>query len=329
MASSVSFTVESAVQDWPHRRHLYRIRVASLSSRESSHTGPIIKYLTLPKHYDAARPPAFPDHRGDLLAFDAVPAGDWNLGHLSIPADDSSNTKGKYILTLTERAPLDEAIGLRDAGPAWCNSNTKFDLTLLLDAFYAQRKNLQPADNNSYDDDDYPLTDIQCMGHLHAAVLPNPEDPNQPNPVIGVWAWEPDLYSAIATESHVYSLIQTRDPGLAPRFLGHITDNGTRIVGFLLEQIGGAREAGLADMEACRDALRRLHALGITYGGSLRRHSFLVCRDGSVLLQGFGGAFETDDEAVLGREMNGLREVLAAASEMERVNRPRGSKAQL
>ncbi|KAL2136882.1 hypothetical protein VTI74DRAFT_608 [Chaetomium olivicolor] len=289
---------------------------------------PVIRYFTSPTHRDAARSPAIPDDRGKLLAFDTVPAGDWNLGHLVIPGGGSGNAKGKYALALTESVPLDEAVILRDAGPAWCNVNTKFDLTDLLDAFYAQRKKLQPANDND-SDYYYPHTDIQCMVHLHAAVLPNPEEPHKPNPVIGVWAWEPGLDGPIANESHIYSVIQARDIGLAPRFLGHITDNGTRVVGFLLERIAEAREAGPADFEKCEDALRRLHALGITYGGFLRRHSFLVCEDGTVLLQGFGGAFETEDEPVLRREIDRLEKVLAAPSEMGKVNCPRPSNAKL
>ena len=63
------------------------------------------------------------------------------------------------------------------------------------------------------------------------------------------------------------------------------------MVGFVLERLAGVREAGLGDLEGCRAALGRLHALGVAYGaGGLRRHSFLVGEGGEVMMQGFGGA---------------------------------------
>jgi hypothetical protein len=75
---------------------------------------------------------------------------------------------------------------------------------------------------------------------------------------------------------------------MAPRFLVHVTDNDTRVIGFLLERIANAREAGPADLEKCKDTLSRLRALGIAYGGPLKRYSFLVC-DGDVAFSGAAG----------------------------------------
>lgn len=138
-------------------------------------------------------------------------------------------------------------------------------------------------------------------------------------------------------ESHIYSILNSRDPGLAPQLLAHINDNaGARIIGFLLERIPAAREAGgpPTDLEKCKAALARLHALGIAHGdGPLERHSFLICPsadgdgDDRVLLQGFGGAFLTPDEAVLGRERANLEQMLAPsacreASALEKQNAP-------
>jgi hypothetical protein len=71
---------------------------------------------------------------------------------------------------------------------------------------------------------------------------------------------------------------------------------------------GRVREAGPADLAGCRAALGRLHALGFVYGGGLARHSFLVREDGGVLMQGFDGAWETEDGEVLAGEMDGLEE---------------------
>lgn len=91
------------------------------------------------------------------------------------------NAKCKYTLTRIDSVPLDETVGLRDAGLARCNTNTKFELTSLLDAFCVQRKKeLQTVeDKDSTSNDNCPHTNIQCIDHLQAAVLPfslNPEE---------------------------------------------------------------------------------------------------------------------------------------------------------
>ncbi|KAK3292616.1 uncharacterized protein B0H64DRAFT_467898 [Chaetomium fimeti] len=316
MALLIPFTVESAHQDSTTGLVLYRIRVP-VPGTTNAHEGPTIRYLT------ASNPPEgasnrIPDDRGRNLSFDTVPTGDWNLGHLVTNSDGT-----KFVLASTEPSSLDKSVGLLDAGPTW--HDTQFDLIHLLDAFYEQRK-LQPDNtNNNNNNNNNNYTNIQCSGHVNAAVLPSPFNPNHisaQDKVIGIWAWQPPPTHGIANESHIYSLLQARDrdPGsvAAARFLGHITDNGTRVVGFLLEHVVGARSAGPGDVDKCRDALRRLHAVGVAYGGGLRRESFLVGTEpeGSVLLQGFGGAFETREEEVFVAELGGLGGVLAQVEEM-------------
>ncbi|KAL2126704.1 hypothetical protein VTI74DRAFT_375 [Chaetomium olivicolor] len=313
MASSVPFTVENAHHDQASGPVLYRIRVSAAGA------GPTIKYMTAPSRPDSAN--LIPDFRGELLAFDTVPPGEWNLGHLY------PDGNGKFVLVSTETAQLDGKVGLLKAGPAWCD--TKVDLIDLLDAFYARRKQRVQAKTTARHDDDDHRTDIQCMNHLSAAILPNlgPGVTTDEQPaaaiqdVIGIWAWQPGHAHGIANESRIYSLIQSRDPGLAPSFLGHITDNKNtrdeRVVGFMLERVddGNLREAGPADLEKCREALERLLRLGIAYP-RLRRHSFLVRGDGAVLLQGFGGAFETGDEEALKKSLEELEGILNGPSEM-------------
>ncbi|KAI0007282.1 hypothetical protein F4779DRAFT_619729 [Xylariaceae sp. FL0662B] len=89
--------------------------------------------------------------------------------------------------------------------------------------------------------------------------------------VIRVSNWVPGHWQGIESETRAHQIIQSRDPGLAPRFLAHITENHSR--------------ASLSDLEKCRAALARLHAFGIAKG-RLHRNSFLVHDDGSVLIQG-------------------------------------------
>jgi hypothetical protein len=321
MAFSVPFTLEDIHQGRPDQPIIYRIRIPARGTDESHHLGQSIRYLTAPSPPKGAS--GIPDYRGHLLAFDAVPAGDWNLGHLVVPG---GSAEGKFALASTQRAQLDEAIGLLDAGPTWCDR--KVHLIDLLDRFYAARDACRNRDKNDDDNQDgnlRELTDIQCMNRVSALVLPTPADmATTVGPeVVGVWAWQPGCAHGIADESHAYSILQGCEPSIAPRFLAHITDSGTRVIGFLLERVADAREAGPADLKKCRDALSRLHAVGIAHGGRLRRHSFLVRSSGAVLLQGFGGSYETTDKEALDRELEGLEHVLAQEpSELEKMNAP-------
>ncbi|KAM0335462.1 hypothetical protein ACHAQA_000510 [Verticillium albo-atrum] len=311
MASGVPYMLEDAVTEWRDKTVLYRIRVPAREA-DDPHPGRVIKYLTSPHPPKGAGD--MPDYRGRFLAFDTVPPGDWNLGHLVI---SSGSAEGKFVLASTEKTDLGEAVGLLDAGPAWCGR--KVEVIDLLDAFYARREGEQVVD-----DDTYKVTDIQCMNDISALIVPTPPSISAavqglgPD-VVGSWAWQPGHAHGIADASHAHSIIQARDPSLTPRLLAHITDNGTRVIGHLFERIVGAREAGTADLAKCRDTLRRLHALGIAYG-TLRRHSFLVVGE-EVRLQGLGGSFETTDEGVLGRELETLEQVLAQEpSDLEEFN---------
>lgn len=279
MATSVPFSIEGVQQGWPDEPILYRIRVpARRIIKSESHLGEVIKYLI------ASRPPkgagGIPDHRSELLAFNTVPVGDWNLGRLLIP---HGSAEGGSILVWTESLRLDVVIGLLDAAPPW--RDRKFDLVGLLDDLDAHRKSKQ-TDCNA------PLSeiDVQCMNRVSAVVLPTPAHTGIAGlgpEAIGVWTWQPGHAHGIANEIRIHSIIQAHDPGLAPRFIGLITDNSTRVIGFLVERVPDAREAGPANLGKCRNALERLHNMGIAYSAPLERHSFLLCEgSASALLQG-------------------------------------------
>lgn len=331
MNSFVPFIVESAAVNPKTWAVIYRIRVpAAWSGR--SYAVPRIRYLISSNPPGAPGP--LPDVQGELLAFNTVPAGDWNLGRLSvIPIDNSADGGSRFTLVSTETARLDEQAGLLDAGGVW--HHRTFELADLHDAFYMLRQHEAPNSTNIPGVARY--ADLQCKGHLSAAIFPNPalfllDSPPTttteaggvaeaaaaaiPPKVVGVWDWQPGSAHAIANASHVYAAVDLRDPDLAPRFLGHITDDGgERVVGFLLEHVddGDVREAGIADLAKCRAALRRLHALCFAYGPSLSRLSFLVRNRaaGGVLLQGFAGVVATTDPADFAGDMERLREVLS------------------
>ncbi len=119
-------------------------------------------------------------------------------------------------------------------------------------------------------------------------------------------------------ETRAYRLLQERDPGLAPRFLAHVTENHLRVVGFLLKHVTDVREARAEDLENCKAILGRLQALGIAKR-QLSRHSFLVKGDREVLVRGpFDGPLEGVDEEMLQEEIESLERVLAESqSEVE------------
>ncbi|KAI5861268.1 hypothetical protein GGS23DRAFT_160483 [Durotheca rogersii] len=113
--------------------------------------------------------------------------------------------------------------------------------------------------------------------------------------------------SVLANDSKIRRLI--RDAGISTRVLGHLTENDSRVIGFMLESVA-ARQAGIEHLEACRAALRKLHELGIAHG-TLRRSSFLILEDGGgALLQGFWTSFQTSDQELLAGEMAGVEGLL-------------------
>ncbi|RAO67975.1 uncharacterized protein BHQ10_003987 [Talaromyces amestolkiae] len=83
----------------------------------------------------------------------------------------------------------------------------------------------------------------------------------------------------IEQETRAYQLLEGSE--LAPRFLGHIHENG-RVMGFLLEKVEG-RPASFQDLNICETALGKLHNLGCTHG-DVNRYNFLITNEGAKLL---------------------------------------------
>ncbi|KAL1865370.1 hypothetical protein Daus18300_007260 [Diaporthe australafricana] len=306
----IPFTIKSVVAGMlshPNNPDLYRIRVqpADVTSGE-----PTIKYLTAPNTSQVFTGPDAHARRRNNLAFDNVPAGDWVVGRL-VAAEE-----GKLELASTEtdtEAALD-ALGLRSAEPVWC------------DTFVDEQDCQDEVDNPDWPDvvvtvDGKEIsvpkpTDLQCMDYVSASVITTPPGAVTAaagaTQVVRVSDWIPGHWVGVEADARAHEIIEARDPGLAPRVVAHVTENHARVVGFLLERVPGAREAGAEDLDACRAALGRLHALGIAKG-ELSRHSFLVREDGSVLIQGpFTGCFvgEGNIEEAMRAEMASLEDVL-------------------
>ncbi|KAI1123385.1 hypothetical protein F5Y10DRAFT_280953 [Nemania abortiva] len=85
---------------------------------------------------------------------------------------------------------------------------------------------------------------------------------------------------AIENETRAYQRIYGL--GLAPEFLAHVTYRGA-IIGFALEWIEGAETSKKEDAPACVEALKKLHALGITHG-SAHQYNFLKRGDDMLMI---------------------------------------------
>ncbi|KAL2753123.1 hypothetical protein ACRALDRAFT_2112990 [Sodiomyces alcalophilus JCM 7366] len=118
---------------------------------------------------------------------------------------------------------------------------------------------------------------------------------------LAVWPWEIPFVEA---ETAAYQWIS--GTGVGPEFLGHLTEGKDgRVVGFVAEWVESARAAGPGDFDGCKEALGRLHELGIKLG-DINKHNFLV-RDGhDVVLVDFETAKRDCSPAELEDEMSAL-----------------------
>ncbi|KAL2192539.1 hypothetical protein P885DRAFT_72886 [Corynascus similis CBS 632.67] len=281
-AAAFPFTIENVIPGplaFPSSPDVYRIRL----QREHATGGPTIKYLVAPNTVRFFTGPDAYHRRLTNLAFDYVPAGDW--------------TKLELISTTGADALM--SLGLVSAGPIWRPPSTRW--TTVVDTAGAEVRVPKPAN-------------LQCMDYVSASVILTPQavvarhhrGQEEEVRVVLVSDWFPGHWMGINNETRAYRVIQERDPGMAQRFLAHVTENGSRVVGFLLKYVPDARKAGPADLDRCRSVLGRLNALGIAKRG-LSRHSFLVKANG-----------EEASEEMLRPEVESLERVLAKSpSEFE------------
>ncbi|KAJ4422854.1 hypothetical protein N0V82_002510 [Gnomoniopsis sp. IMI 355080] len=127
------------------------------------------------------------------------------------------------------------------------------------------------------------------------------------------YKWIAESDSQDSPGASVDSHRKTTNQPIAPRFLGHLTENG-RVIGFLMEKIKGTY-ANLSDLPQCAAALRTLHSMGLVHG-DVNKHNFVVDREmGEVRLIDFESADLFSEEEAQ-RELEGLANVLTDTSNL-------------
>jgi predicted Ser/Thr protein kinase len=124
-------------------------------------------------------------------------------------------------------------------------------------------------------------------------------------PVLVKFAEFPWQIPYFEAETTAYRWIDGK--GIGPNFLGHVTEAG-RLIGFVMENIDGARAAEPGDLTACQGILGKLHSLGIKHG-DINRHNFLV-RNGKVVLIDFETARRCSEREELESEYRRLEQSL-------------------
>jgi serine/threonine protein kinase len=124
--------------------------------------------------------------------------------------------------------------------------------------------------------------------------------------------WE---IAQLERETAAYRWIDGHNIG--PEFLGHLTEHG-RVIGFAISKIEEARHTTPDDLDVCRQALRRLHTLGIKHGDT-NKHNFLIHPHGVAMID-LEFAEQNATEAELNEELYGLEQQLADTSGKGGVN---------
>ena len=145
-------------------------------------------------------------HKIILPLLPSLPAGEWNLGHVTKTAE---NPKPHFDWTTKK--------DFSSAGPAWHPITIDY---LSLNMGEMRMPNV------------YEATSSQYFGNTT---------------VIAKFATFPFETSYYAQETLVYSWLT--GTFIAPKFLGHIAENG-RLIGFILAKIEGARHPDKSDRDA-------------------------------------------------------------------------------
>jgi len=201
-----------------------------------------------------------------------LPAGDWNLGHVT---KTTENPKPHFDWAIKK--------DFSSAGPAWHPITIDY-LSLNLDKM--------------------------CMPNVYEATLSQYFNNTT---IIAKFATFPFETAYYTQETLIYSWLTKTS--VAPKFLGHIAENG-RLIGFILAKIDGARHPDKSNGDAikCRKVLGNLHELGILHG-DLNKYNFLVKGDRAWLIDFESSRkVEEGERGLLAAEMGSLAEFLQSDS---------------
>lgn len=149
-----------------------------------------------------------------------------------------------------------------------------------------------------------PLRGVQCIWHseLIDVLALTPEERLDPRvqlvrygsvqAVAKIARFEFEI-PQMEVETTVYRTLE--GSGIAPKFLGHLVENG-RIMGLLIDYVQG-RNGFIHDLEACQEVVARLHSLGIVHG-DLNRYNFIVSPLGVKLIDFENSSLRGDVQAM-------------------------------
>ncbi|KAI1412215.1 hypothetical protein F5Y13DRAFT_190573 [Hypoxylon sp. FL1857] len=209
----------------------------------------------------------------EWLDFDKVPEGDWNMGCLSRVGNTDA-----LILDSTMNVPLSAV----DSEKLWHPQVLDW---LDLKGPYCEK----PED---------PLGG-RLNAWFYGAHLGVEE-------VIVHFHWHPRFIDPIPNYTYIYSRIDGHN--IAPKFLAHITENRSRIIGYMTERIHG-RLPTIEDLDACREVLSKFHSLGLLHG-DLSPRSFIIDQSGRAFIHSFERSRDENDQTLLESEMNSLEKAL-------------------
>lgn len=203
-----------------------------------------------------------------------LPEGDWNLAHI---AQEANN--GLIRVIRTEKTPLSRV------EPPWF---TRFvDYTSLGDPEQDEQGNRPFRPDRSQ-------IDGRAFGVAKAQVI---------------MSWLPNSSHQLSVSTEVHCWINGY--GIGPKFLAHLNENNDRMIGYIIEDVGG-RAATASDLPACRAVLSQLHMSCYLLGRGFTGSSFLIQPSGRALIADFGSCerCKVDDTAAFQREMAELEAAL-------------------
>ena len=275
---SVGFSIVDVITPLPGFEHGYyrilveptgQIKYLAFSDKETARLGDGVEYAATYGDFPEAGPPV-PDIQGCRLGFVGVPGGEWNVGHLQVGEEE-----GRFSIGRTEWRELDT-----------------------IDKAWHPRR----IDRSELEGGRCGIEEVQGRGQMYCAVYGGRFGLDE---VMVCTEWYPDSIYGIAHETEMYEAVEGQ--GIGPVFVGHVTENRRRVIGYMVERVDG-RAAGREDVEGCCEVLGRLHRLGIGYGRFWE--GCFLCTDKGIVLHGFGGAYRTSERQKLQEEMDRLRQWL-------------------